>query len=133
MENRALLYVKMKKCGNSIWGMKISHIFWVEKSALGLYGEDVSPHCAHAMKNDRTKICERQYGICVKLQDTEWSNAGNPQDGAKLISIGLKCVMSCYQLVCSTQHFTVVFKFEVHCHYSPFNSAMTKVRPQNDL
>lgn len=63
----------------------------------------------------------------------EWSNAGSPQDGAKLISIGLKCVISWYRLVCSTQTFTVLFKFEVHCHYSSFNSAMTQESPQNDL
>lgn len=106
--------------------MKTSHTFWVKKSALGLNGEYESQNtCAYAMTKDRTEIHERQYGICIKLQDMEWNNAGSPQDGAKLISIGLKCVISWYQLVCSTQTFTVLFKFEVHCHYSSFNSAMT--------
>lgn len=80
-----------------------------------------------------TEIHERQYGIFIILQDLEWSNAGSPQDGAKLIPIGLKCVMSWYQGACSTQAFTVLFKFEVCCLYSPFNNAVTQGSPQNDL
>lgn len=55
-----------------------------------VWGRWVAEYCAHAIKKDRTENHERQYGMYKKLYGLEWRDVGRPQDGAKLISIGLK-------------------------------------------